>query len=62
MATISGTLRDTPSLRALLYAVEPLNPGVYLAAVATMLATAGAAAWVPAWRAARMRPADLLRG
>lgn len=49
-----------PSLRALLYDVQPLSPMIYLAAVVAMLGTAALAAWLPAWRAVRMAPAALM--
>jgi putative ABC transport system permease protein len=44
-----------------LYAVSPLDPGVYAAAAALLLAIAMAASWIPARRAAKIDPATALR-
>jgi ABC-type antimicrobial peptide transport system permease subunit len=48
-------------ITALLYGVEPRNPVIFLLSVAFLMAVAGVAAWVPARRALRINPADLLR-
>ncbi|HEV8197873.1 MAG TPA: ADOP family duplicated permease [Gemmatimonadales bacterium] len=46
---------------ALLYGIKPGNTGVLLIVSATLLAVAAVAAMLPAWRAARVDPATVLR-
>jgi len=48
-------------VKTLLYGVEPADPLSYVAAAVLMLAVAGAAAWFPARRAAKVDPARALR-
>jgi hypothetical protein len=50
-----------PLVRSLLFGVEPRDPSTLAVAAVLLLATAGAAAYVPARRAARLDPASLLR-
>jgi ABC-type antimicrobial peptide transport system permease subunit len=45
----------------LLYGVRPFEPAYFVVAVAVLLATSGAAAWVPAHRASRIDPMVALR-
>jgi predicted permease len=45
----------------LLYGVEPRDPATLAAATVTLAAIAALAGWFPAARAARLRPADVLR-
>jgi len=49
-------------LTALLYEVSPTDPVTLLAVGLTLLGTALAASWLPARRATRVRPAEVLRG
>ena len=48
-------------LRGLLYGVHPLDPGTLLLSTLLLLGLAALAAYVPARRAARLDPVDLLR-
>jgi putative ABC transport system permease protein len=48
-------------IRALLFGVESTDPSAMLLAASTLLLVAGAAALVPAWRAARVDPVTALR-
>ncbi len=45
----------------LLYRLAPLDPVTFTAAVVTLGAVAAAAGWLPAWRASRIDPAEVLR-
>jgi predicted permease len=49
------------ALQGLLYGVEPWDPRVLLTVAAVLTATALAASWLPARRAARLDPAEALR-
>ena len=49
-------------LSALLYEVSPNDPATLLAVGLTLLGAAAAASWLPAWRATRVSPAEVLRG
>jgi ABC-type antimicrobial peptide transport system permease subunit len=44
-----------------LYGVEPLDPVIFAATAAALGMVAGTAAVLPAWRAAGMDPADILK-
>jgi len=46
---------------ALLYAVPAIDPVTYLAVAVLLVGVAALACWVPAWRAARLDPAVVLR-
>jgi putative ABC transport system permease protein len=46
---------------ALLYGVEPRDPLTVLGAMATLTSVGCLAGWLPAWRAARIDPAEVLR-
>jgi len=48
-------------MRDLLYEIKPLDPAVYAAVAATLLAVAAFACIVPAWRASRLDPMQALR-
>jgi predicted permease len=50
------------ALRGFLYGVGPGDPVTYVAVGVLLTAAALAAAWIPARRAARVQPADALRG
>lgn len=48
-------------LRALLYGIEPDDPTVVITVSFALIAIAGLAAFLPAWRASRIDPAETLR-
>ena len=48
-------------MRDLLYEIRPLDPAVYAAVAATLIAVAALACIVPAWRASRLDPVQALR-
>jgi putative ABC transport system permease protein len=48
-------------MRDLLYEIKPLDPAVFAAVAATLLAVAALACVVPAWRASRLDPMQALR-
>jgi predicted permease len=48
-------------LRASLYEISPLDPGVYLRTTLLLLAVAAGACLIPAWRATRADPMEALR-
>jgi putative ABC transport system permease protein len=48
-------------LRTMLYETRPLDPMVFAAVSATLLAVAAIACLVPAWRASRLDPVQALR-
>jgi ABC-type antimicrobial peptide transport system permease subunit len=58
---VPAALALTGLVRTLLYGVAPNDPVSFAAAVAGMVAVAGAAAWLPARRAARVDPLVALR-
>jgi putative ABC transport system permease protein len=49
------------ALATLLYEVAPSDPGTFVGVALLVLAAAGAACFLPAWRAARLDPASVLR-
>ena len=57
-----GALLGSRYLQALLFEVSALSPLAYLAPAVGLLAAAALAAWVPAVRAGRLPPAEVLRG
>ena len=46
---------------ALLYGLEPRDPATLVGATVVLAAVGAAAGWVPAYRASRIDPADVLR-
>jgi putative ABC transport system permease protein len=51
----------TRFIHGLLYGVPPIDPLTYSGVAAVLVIVAIAACWVPAWRAARLDPAEVLR-
>jgi ABC-type lipoprotein release transport system permease subunit len=49
-------------MRTLLFEVSPTDPLIFTAAAGLVLLIAAAASLGPAWRAARIPPAEVLRG
>jgi putative ABC transport system permease protein len=55
------SLWATRSVRSLLYGLEPRDPTTLITAAVALAAVAVFAGWVPAWRASRIEPAEVLR-
>jgi ABC-type antimicrobial peptide transport system permease subunit len=53
---------STRFLESLLYEVSALSPAAFVAPAVALAAAAALAAWVPAARAGRLPPAQVLRG
>ena len=60
-AGVVGSLWTSKFLASLLYGVEPFEPTVIAFAVVALGAVGLLAAWIPAARASRIEPADVLR-
>jgi len=58
---LAASLEAGRLMRDLLYEIKPLDPAVYAAVAATLLAVAAFACIVPAWRASRLDPMQALR-
>src|SRR5882724_10077615 len=58
---LAASLEAGRLMRDLLYEIKPLDPAVYAAVAATLLAVAAFACIVPAWRASRLDPVQALR-
>ena len=58
---LAASLEAGQLMRDLLYEIKPLDPAVYAAVAATLLAVAAFACLVPAWRASRLDPMQALR-
>jgi putative ABC transport system permease protein len=61
-AGLAGALVLTRLLADMLFDVSPADPLTFAAVAGALLATAGAAAWVPARRATRISPVVALHG
>lgn len=61
LAGLALAVGATRLLRGLLFEVEPLDPVSLLGAAATLIAAAVVAIWLPAHRATRIDPIDVLR-
>jgi putative ABC transport system permease protein len=58
---LAASLEAVRLMRDLLYEIKPLDPAVFAAVAATLLAVAAFACIVPAWRASRIDPMQALR-
>lgn len=58
---LAASLEAGQLMRDLLYEIKPLDPAVYAAVAATLLAVAALACVTPAWRASRLDPMQALR-
>jgi ABC-type antimicrobial peptide transport system permease subunit len=58
---LAASLEAGRLMRDLLYEMKPLDPAVFAAVAATLLAVAAFACMVPAWRASRLDPMQALR-
>jgi ABC-type antimicrobial peptide transport system permease subunit len=61
VAGLAASLAAGRLMRDLLYEIKPLDPEVFVVVAATLLAVAGFACIVPAWRASRLDPMQALR-
>jgi predicted permease len=61
VAGLAASLEAGQLMRDLLYEIKPIDPAVYAAVAATLLAVAAFACIVPAWRASRLDPMQALR-
>jgi ABC-type antimicrobial peptide transport system permease subunit len=61
VAGLAASLEAGQLMRDLLYEIKPLDPAVYAAVAAALLAVAAIACVVPAWRASRLDPMQALR-
>jgi putative ABC transport system permease protein len=58
---LAGAVAATRMIRTLLFGVQPLDATVFAAVAITLLAVAGIACLLPAWRASRVDPITALR-
>lgn len=58
---LAGSAGVVRLIRSMLYETSPLDPAVFLAVAATLLAVAALACMLPAWRASRLDPMQALR-
>lgn len=58
---LAGAMAPARMIRSLLYGVQPLDAGVFVAVAITLLAVAAIACLLPAWRASRVDPITALR-
>lgn len=58
---ITASIGVTRLISSVLYGTSPLDPGVFISVVATLLISATGACLVPAWRAAQIDPTSALR-
>ncbi|MGC1294631.1 MAG: ABC transporter permease [Alloacidobacterium sp.] len=58
---LAASLAAGRLMRDLLYEIKPLDPAIFAAVAATLLAVAAFACIVPAWRASRIDPMQALR-
>jgi ABC-type antimicrobial peptide transport system permease subunit len=58
---MAAALGFTRVLTSLLYGIRPSDVMTFAAALAAILAIAGLASWLPAWRASRLDPNIVLR-
>jgi putative ABC transport system permease protein len=58
---IAASLAAGRLMRDLLYEIKPLDPVVFAAVAATLIAVASFACVIPAWRASRLDPMQALR-
>ena len=61
IAGLAASMEAGRLMRDLLYEIRPLDPTVFAAVAATLLAVAALACIVPAWRASRLDPVQALR-
>ena len=60
-AGLLAALAGTRLLQSFLYGVEPTDPATYAFTVLSLAGVTGLAAFIPAWRASRLNPMEVLR-
>jgi putative ABC transport system permease protein len=58
---LAASAAMTQFIKSMLYETQPLDPGVFAAVAALLMASAALACMVPAWRASRLDPMRVLR-
>ena len=58
---LAASAVTTQFIKSMLYETKPLDPGVFAAVAALLMASATLACMVPAWRASRLDPMRVLR-
>ena len=58
---LAASVATTQFIKSMLYKTQPLDPGVFAAVAALLMASAALACMVPAWRASRLDPMRVLR-
>jgi putative ABC transport system permease protein len=58
---LAASAATTQFIKSMLYETQPLDPGVFAAVAALLVASAALACMVPAWRASRLDPMRVLR-
>jgi putative ABC transport system permease protein len=58
---VGASLWASRFVASLLYGVAPRDPATLIGAVLTLTAVAAIAGWLPAYRASRVDPAEVLR-
>jgi len=61
LAGAAISLSASSFIASLLYGIEPRDPSTLIGAALTLAAIGGLAAWLPAYRASRVDPAEVLR-
>ena len=59
---LGGGMAVNRLMGSLLFGVRPHDPATLVTVAATIAAVATLACWLPAWRAARLDPIDVLEG
>jgi ABC-type lipoprotein release transport system permease subunit len=61
MLGLAASVEAVRLIQSMLYGTRPLDPAIFVAVAAMLLAMAALACLVPAWRASRIDPMQALR-
>jgi predicted permease len=61
MIGVGASLWASKLVASLLYGLQPRDPATLVGAAVTLAVVGGVAGWLPAWRASRIDPAEVLR-